>query len=277
MNRSLLASVVVAACVPADGVLADTLIVAPAADAFVASSQPAKNYGGGGSLAVASASSPKGEFQSVLRFDTATAAAQFDGSFGAGRWVVSSASLRLTATSPNNSLFNASTAGQFAVSWMADDSWVEGTGTPSQPGTAGIMFASLPSFTGASDEALGTFAFGGETSGMTPYALSLTAGFAGDIGAGGSVSLRLSPVGSTVAYLFNSRSFSSANAPGLELTAVARCPADFDRSGALAVQDIFDFLNAWFLGDPRTDFNGFDGVSVQDIFDFLNAWFAGCP
>jgi hypothetical protein len=41
------------------------------------------------------------------------------------------------------------------------------------------------------------------------------------------------------------------------------------------VQDIFDYLNAWFANDPRADFNG-AGQSVQDIFDYLSAWFAGC-
>ncbi len=54
------------------------------------------------------------------------------------------------------------------------------------------------------------------------------------------------------------------------------CLPDFNRSGGLEVQDIFDFLNAWFAGDPAADFNG-HGLEVQDIFDFLNAWFAGCP
>ncbi len=54
------------------------------------------------------------------------------------------------------------------------------------------------------------------------------------------------------------------------------CRADFNNSGTLSVQDIFDFLSAWFAVDPRADFNGANGVSVQDIFDFLAAWFAGC-
>jgi hypothetical protein len=53
------------------------------------------------------------------------------------------------------------------------------------------------------------------------------------------------------------------------------CVADFNQSGGLEVQDIFDFLNAWFAANPRADFNG-GGLSVQDIFDYLNAWFAGC-
>ncbi len=52
------------------------------------------------------------------------------------------------------------------------------------------------------------------------------------------------------------------------------CKADFN-GGGLAVQDIFDFLNAWFATSPMADFNG-DGLAVQDIFDFLNAWLAGC-
>jgi hypothetical protein len=53
------------------------------------------------------------------------------------------------------------------------------------------------------------------------------------------------------------------------------CPADFNADGTLAVQDIFDYLNAWFGGSPTADFNG-GGLSVQDIFDYLNAWFTGC-
>jgi hypothetical protein len=54
------------------------------------------------------------------------------------------------------------------------------------------------------------------------------------------------------------------------------CPPDFNCDGSVGVQDIFDFLNGWFLADPRTDYNGASGVSVQDIFDFLNDWFIGC-
>jgi Zn-dependent metalloprotease len=54
------------------------------------------------------------------------------------------------------------------------------------------------------------------------------------------------------------------------------CPADFNGVGGITVQDIFDFLGAWFAGSPTADFNGVNGVSVQDIFDFLGAWFAGC-
>ena len=56
-----------------------------------------------------------------------------------------------------------------------------------------------------------------------------------------------------------------------------RCWADFNGTGGISVQDIFDFLAAWFAGDAATDINAVDGITVQDIFDFLGAWFAGCP
>lgn len=55
------------------------------------------------------------------------------------------------------------------------------------------------------------------------------------------------------------------------------CPADFNHSGAVSVQDIFDFLVAYFAGDPAADFNASGVVSVQDVFDFLAAYFVGCP
>ncbi|MFN7020736.1 MAG: GC-type dockerin domain-anchored protein [Phycisphaerales bacterium] len=54
------------------------------------------------------------------------------------------------------------------------------------------------------------------------------------------------------------------------------CPADFNGSGGLSVQDIFDFLTAYFGDDPRADVNGSGGVSVQDILDYLDLYFTGC-
>jgi hypothetical protein len=40
------------------------------------------------------------------------------------------------------------------------------------------------------------------------------------------------------------------------------------------VQDVFDFLTAWFVN--AADFNLSGSTTVQDIFDFLGAWFSGC-
>jgi len=59
--------------------------------------------------------------------------------------------------------------------------------------------------------------------------------------------------------------------------ATALCRADFNHSGSVTVQDIFEFLGAWFAGAASADFNGVGGVTLQDIFDFLAAWFTGCP
>lgn len=56
-----------------------------------------------------------------------------------------------------------------------------------------------------------------------------------------------------------------------------RCSlADFSIPNGVSIQDIFDFLSAWFGADPLADVNDADGVTVQDVFDFLLAWFAGC-
>lgn len=50
---------------------------------------------------------------------------------------------------------------------------------------------------------------------------------------------------------------------------------DTNCDGTLSVQDIFDFLNLWFIGSLDADYNGTGDLSVQDIFDYLTAWFAG--
>ena len=54
------------------------------------------------------------------------------------------------------------------------------------------------------------------------------------------------------------------------------CPADFNCSGTLTVQDIFEFLASYFGGEFRADFNGSQSITVQDVFDFLAAYFTGC-
>ncbi len=64
------------------------------------------------------------------------------------------------------------------------------------------------------------------------------------------------------------------NAPGNNTTPC--CKADYNQSGSVTVQDIFDFLGGYFTQDPRADINGAGGVTVQDIFDFLAAYFTGC-
>lgn len=56
------------------------------------------------------------------------------------------------------------------------------------------------------------------------------------------------------------------------------CFADFDEDGAVAITDIFVYLNVWFASDPAADIDG-DGANppaITDIFLFLNHWFGGC-
>ncbi|HUN80204.1 MAG TPA: hypothetical protein VMV81_01720 [Phycisphaerae bacterium] len=193
----------------------------PVADAFVTSANPTNNYGAAGALSVSAGTLANGEFQSVLRFDTSAAKTSFDATYGAGNWTVQSITLKLTAAAPNNSIFNNSAAGQFSASWMQNDSWVEGTGTPASPTTTGITFSTLPGFLSGADAALGTFAFNGATSGSVTYTLGMPAGLLGDVGSGSMASMRLFAADSTVSYLMNSRNFGQAALrPELDITAV---------------------------------------------------------
>ena len=64
------------------------------------------------------------------------------------------------------------------------------------------------------------------------------------------------------------------------------CPADFNGSGTVGVDDLFGFLDAWFAqflaapGMPSADFDNDLDVDVSDLFGFLDAWFmafgSGC-
>src|SRR5262245_34505218 len=110
-----------------------TFSTIPALDAFVAAGPTGNlsnnNYGGAGAIAVSSGL-PQGEFQSVLQFNLSGAAGSFNSTFGPGQWSVESVTLQLTAAAPNNPFFDSPVAGQLGVSWMQNDSWQEGTGTP---------------------------------------------------------------------------------------------------------------------------------------------------
>src|SRR3954466_1791264 len=72
----------------------------PVADAFVSSANPNSNYGGAGALAISAAGLPKGEFQSLVKFNLAVAKTTFDATFGPGEWMLDAVSLQLTAAAP---------------------------------------------------------------------------------------------------------------------------------------------------------------------------------
>jgi hypothetical protein len=198
----------------------------PNMDAFVTTGPTGNlannNYGGGGSVTVAAAGQEMGEAQSVLQFNLAGAVSAFDAQYGAGQWSIQSVSLQLTAANANNPIFNSPLPGTFGISWMQNDSWQEGTGSPASPGTTGITFNSLlNTFIGPNDQSLGLFSFDGRTSGGSTHNLTLGSGLTGDITSGGLASFRLFAADATMSGVFNSRSFSTvANRPILTIVAV---------------------------------------------------------
>lgn len=199
----------------------------PVADAFVATGTNgnfrALNFGTAGALGLAAPNLALGEFQTAIRFDLAAARSAFDAQYGAGQWTVQSATLQLTATPHNNPIFNDTAAGQFKVSWMQNDAWAEGSGTGGTPATDGLSFDSLQGVFAnpATDQALGTFAFAGGTSGAGVYSLDLTSGVINDLQNGSPLSLRLYAADDVVSYLFASRQISAPpSRPVLTFTVV---------------------------------------------------------
>ena len=204
---------------PAQGA---TVSLTPSADTFVSSAQPDGNFGAAGALEISASGLPKGEFQSVIRFNTAAAKSTFDATFGAGNWNLQSASLALTAASPNNVIFNANAAGTFNVSWLLNDSWLEGTGAPGAATADGITFNTLSTFLSPADRPLAALSYSGASAGTTTYGLTLDSAFANDVSGGNDVSLRLFSADAAMSYVMNSRNFGNPAArPTLILNAIA--------------------------------------------------------
>jgi hypothetical protein len=53
------------------------------------------------------------------------------------------------------------------------------------------------------------------------------------------------------------------------------CRADFNQVDGVTVQDIFDYLIAYFTTQPGADSNSDGSVTLQDLFDFLIGYFSG--
>lgn len=201
----------------------------PGQDAFVRAMNPANNYGAAGALSVSgltatnSAGSAGGLEDSFLQFNVSGDITSFNSTFGVGQWTITSIMLGVTAMAPNNPVFNYG-SGTFAVDWMANNGWTEGTGTPASPTSTGITYAQESSLLNSNvDESLGTFNYGGATSGRMNLSLGLTPGFISEISTGNLVSLYMTATAnSTVGFTFNSENFGTASArPSLILTAVA--------------------------------------------------------
>jgi hypothetical protein len=205
---------------------AATFSVNPVADTFVTPGSDGtlsiSNYGGAGAISVAASGSARGEFQSVMRYDLSGAPGFFNATFGAGNWTIQSVSLQLTAQSPNNPVFNTAAASSLGVSWMQNDSWVEGTGTPASPAATGITYDTLATFLGPNDQSLGSLSYNGLTSGSLASSLTLSSGLLGDIQNGGLLSLRLFAADSSVSGVFPARTFGTpVSRPSITIDAVA--------------------------------------------------------
>jgi hypothetical protein len=207
--------------------LAATFSTGAAADAFVAFGPSGNlannNYGGGNALALAAGGLTNGEFQSVIRFDLSATLASFNAQYGPGNWSIQSVSLQLTSSVHSNPIYNDIVPGQFGVSLMQNNSWLEGTGNASNPANNGITFSSLQGafINNSTDQALGNFIFPGGSSGANSYSLNLSSGLSSDILAGNNLTLRLFAADNQISYLFSARTATPASSgPQLIITAV---------------------------------------------------------
>ncbi len=205
------------------------------ADAFLATGSPDNpvgtdltglNFGGAGTLVVAPAASAKGEFQSLLKFNLANAVAMFNTNYGAGNWIITGVSLKLTSNygtggvQPNNAIFPAISGGQFIIEWLSTNDWVEGTGTPNLPTTDGVTCDSLSDLLSVAHEILCTNAYSppGDNVPVT-YALPLNTNLVAEVANGGDVTLLFYAADDQIGYLFNSYSYGRGNEPLILVTA----------------------------------------------------------
>lgn len=63
----------------------------------------------------------------------------------------------------------------------------------------------------------------------------------------------------------------ACNAAGNSITPC--CRADFNKTNGVSVQDLFDFLGAYFVGNMAADVSGEGLLGVQDVFSYLAAFF----
>ena len=204
-------------------------------DAFLATGSPDNpagtdltnlNYGAAGALAVSPANADKGQFQSILMFNFAGAVSLFDSAYGTNGWTVTGLALQLTSnygtegTQPNNKIFNVINTGNFAIEWLSDNDWVEGTGTPAQSTMDGVTFGSLPGLLSEPCEILctNTYTPPGDNVPVT-YTLPLNTNLVSEIVDGTNATLLLFAADNQIGYLFNSHEYGRGNQPMIYVTA----------------------------------------------------------
>ena len=202
----------------------------PEADAFVRSNAPTSNYGAAGALSVSgpnavnSSGVTNGVFDGFIRFNTAAMMTNFNAAFGSNNWVISSATLVLTEnTAPGNAIFNQGT-GAFAIRWVANTNWVEGTGTPMAATTTGITYSEEASLLNTNtDTSLGAFTFTGAIP-VVSCPLAMSAALVTNLQAGGEVDLFLTAIDPGIGFVFYSRNFAGkpSSLPSLVVSAVSQ-------------------------------------------------------
>lgn len=223
---------------PAPAQITNTVMTS--ADAFVCTGSPnyqsgadltGLNFGGAGTLAIAPATSAKGEFRSVIRFSLTNLLTQFNTNYGVGNWAVTNIELELTSNwgqggaQPNNPIFNVIAGGKFVIEWTSSDDWAEGTGNPSLPTTDGVTYNSLPALLAKPHVPLctNTYIPPGANVHLT-WPLPLQTNLLRDIVAGGDVSFYFYAGDDQIGYLFNSHSYGRGNEPLIHVTAIGLPP-----------------------------------------------------
>ena len=205
------------------------------ADAFLCTGSPnyqngadltGLNFGDAGTLAVAPASSAKGEFQSIIRFNLSNSVALFNSACGSNNWTITGVSLELTSNygvagvQPNNPIFNVISGGQFVIEWLSDNDWIEGTGTPNLPTTDGVTYNSLPALLAAPREPLCTNTYVPPGNNVhVAWPLPLTTNLLAEIAAGGEATFHFYAADNQIGYLFNSYKYGRGNEPLIHVVA----------------------------------------------------------
>lgn len=191
------------------------------ADTFVSTGATNSNFGSLGAMQIAAptAAQPR-TLLTLLSFDTSGLRDSFDADFGANNWTVTSVTLTLGSTfatagqQPNNSSYNRIAAGNFEFDLLGNNNWSEG----------GTTWNTLPGILPGSNNgntltSLGTFFWPATGQGSSTWNLNLNLNLAQKIISGDLITLLGQPTaGSTVGYLFNSR---SVNPSLLNVTAAA--------------------------------------------------------
>lgn len=215
------------------------------------------NFGGAGTLAISPASSFKGEFQSVIKFNLSNSVALFNASYGVSNWSILGISLQLTSNygvagvQPNNPIFNTINGGDFVIEWLSNNDWVEGTGNPRLPTTDGVTYNSIPSLETGLHVALCTNTYSPPGNNVTvTWSLPLDTNLVADAASGGDVSFLFHAADDQVNYLFNSYNYGRGNEPLILVTA-ASIPAPLELLSGQFTNSLFRLTG---IGGPNSQY-----------------------